>query len=55
MYICENCRYYRYLKEDEYAGKIGTCHYNPPIFVKGEWNQFPMVKPGSYCGQWRGN
>lgn len=53
-YICENCEYYRYLKEDEYAGKIGTCHYNPPVYDYNAWNAFPQVKPSAFCSKWKG-
>lgn len=50
-YICENCNYYRFLKEDEYAGRIGTCRYNPPIAVPAIFSDFPRVKAGSWCGK----
>lgn len=54
-YICENCKFYKYNRVDEYAGKIGTCHYNPPVYEPREWNRFPQVKPSSWCGKWQGN
>lgn len=54
-YVCENCHFYRYLKQDEYAGRIGTCHYNPPAPGKSTWDDFPQVRAGSWCGKWKGN
>lgn len=40
MRLCESCRYYVYLKQDEFAGQIGQCRISPPVYdVKG-WNVF---------------
>lgn len=50
---CENCFFYRYSRMDEYAGRIGTCHYNPPATGKSTWDDFPQVRAGSWCGKWK--
>ena len=53
-YLCENCRYYKFDRIDEYAGKVGQCRYNPPTY---NWNNhtalnnFPRIKADAWCGK----
>ena len=51
---CETCRYYNAQSKDEYAGPVGQCRINPPAYQYREFNSFPLVKAGAWCGQWKG-
>lgn len=53
MGSCDKCRYYVSQSKDEFAGEIGQCRINPPVYVYKEWNKFPLVKPSAFCGQWK--
>lgn len=55
MDSCETCRYYSKSGVDEYAGAIGQCRINPPVYHYKAWNLFPAVKPSAFCGQWKEN
>lgn len=53
MYRCMSCTHYIYSGKDEFAGNIGECRFNPPVYQKGSWNSFPLVKETAWCGKFK--
>lgn len=58
---CENCRFYRPVKDIEDKPGIGECRRFPPTVAMtsdfegmGDWQQaFPMVESSDWCGEYR--
>ena len=48
---CSQCTFYKYVQKDEFAGNIGECRFNPPVYAKTSWDAFPIVKDASWCGK----
>jgi len=44
---CENCRYFKYLKDEEYDG---FCRRYPPSVLQN--HSFPDVYDSGWCGEW---
>ena len=56
MYICENCRHFKYIRIDEYAGKVGQCRFNPPTYNCNnhrDINNFPQVRADAWCSKYQ--
>lgn len=52
---CNNCFFYIYSRMDRYAGQLGHCRYNPPVYDELTYNKWPSVTPNSWCGKHRSN